>query len=95
MFSYGPLHMGVTVLADQLVLNNNSSVQTLDVVWEIYLERWMLVWMEVESGKSLLAAWVDDVDDDDGNLSCRRKTESNLRLKIKLVSHPASGRGVG
>ena len=64
MFFYVPLHMDVPVLADQQEPIYISSVQTQDVVWKTYQERWMIgTDGKRESGKSKLAAWLDDDDD--------------------------------
>ena len=61
MFSYGPLHMDEPVLADQQELSYNSSLWIQDVVSKTSLEQWMIgIDWEKESGKSVLAAWLDD-----------------------------------
>ena len=59
MFFYGPLHMDVPVLGDQQEITN-SSTQTLEVVWNICRERWMI-------GKSVLSVRLKD-DDNSGVL---------------------------
>ena len=41
-FFYGPLSMGVPMLADQEELIYISSVRTQDVVWKTYPERLMV-----------------------------------------------------
>ena len=42
MFSYGPLHRDVPVLANQQELTYNSYVWTQDVVWEISQKQWII-----------------------------------------------------
>ena len=42
VFSYGPLHMNMLVLANQQELTYNSSAQTQDVVWKTCPEQWMV-----------------------------------------------------
>ena len=58
MFFYGRQHMDVPVLADQQELIYVSSVQTQDVIWKTYQERWMIETnSKWELGKSTLSAW--------------------------------------
>ena len=56
-FFYGSVHTDVPVTADQQEL---SSVWTLEVVWKICFERWMMRtdWKR-QPGKSVLAGWLD------------------------------------
>ena len=62
-FFYGLLHMDVPVLADQQKLTWIRYVQTLDVIWRICWE-WWIIGMDGkrESGKSVLSEWFDDND---------------------------------
>ena len=57
IFSYGPLHTDMEVLADQQKLIYNSSLQAQDVVWRT-CQKQLMIGMngERESGKSMLTA---------------------------------------
>ena len=58
--------MGVPMLAELQELTYNSSVQTQDVVWRTYLERWMIQMNGPgELGKSMQAARLDDDDNEE------------------------------
>ena len=62
VFSIDPLHMDAPGLTDQQELPYVASLGTLDVVWRICWERWMIgTDGERESRKSVL----DDDNDDD------------------------------
>ena len=62
-FSNGPLHLDVSVLADQQELTSNSSVRTQDIVCKTCQVRWMIGTNgEREIGKSVLLAQLDDDD---------------------------------
>ena len=57
MFSYGPLHIDVQMLADQQELIYNSSVWTQDVVWKTCQKGWMIGTNgKRESGKSVASS---------------------------------------
>ena len=63
--SYGRLYTDVQVLDDQLELIYNSFERTQDVVKKTCRKRWIIgANGQRESGKSVLAAWHDDDDDD-------------------------------
>ena len=56
MFSYGPLHIDVQMLADHQELIYNSFVQVQYIIWKTCLKQWILeTYGERESGKSVLA----------------------------------------
>ena len=60
-FFYGPLHLDVSVLADQEELIYISFVQTQDAVWKTCRKRWTIgTDEEREPGKSVLLAQRDD-----------------------------------
>ena len=62
-FSNRPLHLELPVLANQRQLTNNIYVRTQDAVWKTCQEQWMIGTdgkRERESGKSMLATWLDD-----------------------------------
>ena len=62
-FSYGSLLIDMPALADQQELTNNSSASMQDLVWKTCQERWMIGMNgERDSGKSVLAAQLDDND---------------------------------
>ena len=62
MFSYGPLHMDLQVLANQQELSNNSTVQTQDVVCKTCQDQWM-IGTNGKREKPMLAVQLDEDDD--------------------------------
>ena len=74
-FFWGLLHMSTPVLVYQQELIHISSVWTLDVVWRICWEWWMIgMDREKESGNSILSA---SLDVNDVNQSRRKTLNSN------------------
>ena len=67
MYSYGLPHMDEKRLNDQLEPIYSSSVPIQNVAWKTWREWWTIA-MGDERGseKSMLAAWQDDDDNDDG-----------------------------
>ena len=77
-------------LADQQRLIFFNSVQTLDAIWRIYQERWMIEKdNKKKSSDFVLSEWLDD---DEGDQRRQTKLKTTLRqLEIDLASHPAHG----